>query len=299
MKAYGVGVAHGAVSVLNAIPTGIGGAVGVDLKVKARAELLSDSVAEGKSIVRGIEVEIPQFILQALLETLKSKYEFDGGIRVTVESEVPIARGLKSSSALVNSILMGFFNALKLKYTTVDVAILGVEIAKKAGITVTGAFDDSLATVGKGLFITDNLNLKILKHMPVEDAYAVIHVPSHENPIYNIDVNSFRQFRRYYNIAVNLALQGKWKEAMMMNGLLTAIVIKSDPTPLLQAINSPGVIATGVSGKGPALVALTYDPEAVVNLWNNLEGEVLVTKLLGVNGEGEILSGEGINRGRC
>ncbi len=281
MKTYGIGVAHGAVSVLNAIPTGIGGAVGIDLKVKSKVKLLSDPVAEGRSVVRGIEVKIPQVILQVLLKTLRNKYGFDGGIRVTVESEVPIARGLKSSSALVNSILIGFFNALKLKHTTVDIAILGVKIAKKAGITVTGAFDDSLATVGVGLYITDNSNLRILKHILVEDVYAVIHVPPHENPIYSVDVNIFRQFRRYYDIAVNLALQGKWIETMILNGFLTAIVVKSDLMPLLQALNSPGTIATGISGKGPALVALTHDPESIVDLWGDLDGDILVTRLLG------------------
>ena len=287
MKAFGVGEAHGAISVLNAIPTGIGGAIGVNLRMKAEVKLLNERIVRGVSIVRGCKIEIPQFILNAALEVFKGKFGFQGGLEVKVESEIPIARGLKSSSALVNSIAMGFLNAIEHKYTIIDVAMLGAEIAKRAGITITGAFDDSMASLGKGLYITDNLGLKIVKHMYVEEAYAVIHIPSYENPIYNVDANMFRRFRRYYDIAVNLALQGEWKRAMMLNGLLTAIVIKSDISPILKALSLPETITAGVSGKGPALVALTYSPESIVNLWNDLEGETIVTKLLGGYDESE------------
>nr|MEB3859989.1 hypothetical protein [Desulfurococcales archaeon] len=66
--ASGVGEATGAISVLNAIPTMIGGAVGIELWSRAHVEIKGDkcSVPEGRSMVWGLEYPIEGKILESI-----------------------------------------------------------------------------------------------------------------------------------------------------------------------------------------------------------------------------------------
>lgn len=276
----GRGVAHGGVSVLNAIPTGVGGAVGVDLRVEARVELLDERVFLFESSSPRGPVDPPVELGEALLG-LAGRYGFEGGLRVEVSSMVPPAAGLKSSSALVNAVVMALGDALGLGWTAMDVARLGVWVARRAGLTVTGAFDDSLASVSRGVFITDNVGGRVLRRYRTGGLYAVIRVPGGMRSIYDLDVEGFRALRGLYWKAVDRALRGDWLGAATVNGFLTLRATGCDGESLeliSSALMVPGVVAAGVSGKGPSVFALTGDPGAVVDVWG---GDVLVAGVLG------------------
>ena len=277
MGARGYGEAHGAISVLNAIPTGFGGAVGVDLKVRAWASLGGAGVT-GYTVTRGSKIVIEERILRAIRKVISSRLPGIGGFSVVVESDIPFASGLKGSSALVNSIIRAILDSMGVDASLEYIARLGVEASRLAGITITGAFDDSLATIGSGVYITNNREDTLLGHYYPGKCYRVaIHVPPRANPIENVDVRRFKALSRLYDLAFRMAVRGDWIGAMRLNGYLTAKAIGYGLDLIDEALGVEGVVAAGVSGKGPAVFAVFHGD---IDLWVGRDG-VIYTKMLG------------------
>lgn len=278
----GRGRAHGAVSVLNAIPTGYGGAVGVDLPVTAEVRLTDEGGIAMASTTPWGSVAPDPAILEALREAA-SLLGHGGGLEVFVESGIPPASGLKSSSAVINAVLAAILDALGEEIGAEEVAGLGVRVARAAGLTITGAYDDSLATLLCGVFITDNPSMRVLRRFFVDgDLYAVIRVPQAGRPINTVDPGAFQRFRWVYERAVRLALEGEWLDAATLNGVATLAATGWDREAselVSAALTLPSVEAAGVSGKGPAVFALTRDPGEVTDAWGR--ERTLVTKVLG------------------
>ena len=278
----GVATTHAALSILNAIPTGIGGAIGIDLKVKAIVKLTSKGNAIIESWAPSGRVRPPRKLVEELVR-LARRHGYEGGFYAKVDSSIPIAVGLKSSSAVVNALIHALLRALGKEVSPTNIAKLGVDLAKKSKLTITGAFDDSLASLLEGVFITDNIRVKILKHYRFNDElYAVIIVPNNSNPINNVNPNIFAKYKSHYLSAISFALRGNWLKAMTINGLATmnALGLSMKYSKLIEKIlGLSSIKAIGVSGKGPAFFAVTSDPEQVAMRW---EGEkLLIAKLLG------------------
>lgn len=285
MMEAGVGRAHGAVSVLNAIATGIGGAVGIDVPVEARVRLSGDA---GRVVIESRtpwgRVTPPRELSTALLE-LAREMGHSGGLEVEVYSRVPPASGLKSSSALVNSITLGLADALGVEMSLEEAARLGVTVSRRAGLTLTDAYDDSLATLLPGVFITDNWGLRILRRFTFDETlYAVAAVPPTGRPIQAVEPGVFESLGRHYSRAVDLALEGRWMEAMAVNAVLTLVATGLDEWSIglvARALEHEATLLAGVSGKGPSVYALTTDPRGVADAWGEAGVEVIVARLLG------------------
>lgn len=278
----GIGRAHAAVSVLNAIPTGIGGAVGVELWVEARVRLREDNGVTIASQTPWGPVRPDTRLIEAIKHIARI-LGYNGGLEIEISSEIPPAYGLKSSSAVINAVTLGIMNAMGEEPDPFKAATLSVMAAKKVGLTVTGAYDDSLATIASGIFITDNPGMRIIKAMYAgEELYAVIAVSQEKRPIYNVDTEAFMRLKPQYEVAVKLALEGDWISAMTVNGILTVAATGWAGSKLrlvAKALSRPSVLAAGMSGKGPAIFAVTRDPEQVLEAWD--DWECLVARLTG------------------
>jgi len=278
----GIGRAHAAVSVLNAIPTGIGGAVGIELWVEARVRLREGNVVTITSQTPWGPVDPDTRLLEAV-KHISRMLGYNGGLEIEVSSEIPPASGLKSSSAVINAVALGIMDAMGEEPDPIKAAALNVMAAKKAGLTVTGAYDDSLATIASGIFITDNWDMRILKTMYAgEELYAVIAVSQERRLIYHVDTEAFMELKPQYEVAVKQALEGDWISAMTINGILTIAATgwRGDKLRLIaKALSRSSVLAAGMSGKGPAIFAVTRDPEQVLDAWDGWE--CLVARLTG------------------
>ncbi|MEM1619745.1 MAG: shikimate kinase [Fervidicoccaceae archaeon] len=277
----GVGGAHGALSFLNAIPTGVGAAVGVNLRMECEVELLDEPVVVGKSRARGAPVELESDVSLSLLETLRERFGYSGGLRFSVESEIPVAKGMKSSTALLGCLLRGWLDAMSIRLDLMEEARLVVEIARRARLTLTGALDDALATLGEGLFVTNNSEGKLLRHLRLPKMQVVALVPRRSIHIREVDKGAYERLRNAYEEAVDLMLAGKIWGAASLNGLLTSLVAGVDPEPILRALLLPRTACAGVTGKGPTIFAVTDDPGEVIEAWQGADGEVLLTRLRG------------------
>jgi len=66
-------------------------------------------------------------------------------------------------------------------------------------------------------------------------------------------------------------------DALTLNGLACASVLGEDPKPALAALNA-GALGAGLTGKGPAVAAITEEDQVdnVKKAWEDYPGRVLV-----------------------
>ncbi|RJS76495.1 shikimate kinase [Candidatus Bathyarchaeota archaeon] len=281
MALVGKAVAHGAVTIINAISCGFGAALGVELKTEAFVKLTSEpGHVEGRILSHPEESTI--LIEKTVNRVLKHfRLEDEYGAYVETKSDIPIARGLKSSSAAANAVTVAVIAALGQEVDDLTVVNLGVDAALDAGVTITGAFDDACASYFGDIVITDNYNRKILKQVHPRENYPVlIHVPSEKVYTAKSDVKKMKLIGREVKALHKLALQDEYWAAMTLNGLAYSTVLKYDTKAAIDALDA-GALASGLSGTGPA-VAAVVPPEKVdyvKEAWQKFQGEIIETKI--------------------
>lgn len=269
---------RGAATIVNAIATGKGAAFGISLEVDAAVELeggqgdiaLAGS-SEGGDLVAGC------------VRAVASRAGVAGGVRgeVHISSEIPISRGLKSSSAVSNAVTLATSRALNARLSDMDLILAGIEESMKAGVTITGAFDDASACYLGGVVVTDNRNFMILNKGTMDpDLDVVVHVPERMITKKSVKGLDFSPIRKDVEHAFDLATRGEYLRAMEVNSRAYAKVldVSEDVASLAR---KKGALAAGISGTGPATVAVCNRTEtgAVVQALQREEGRVIRAKV--------------------
>ncbi|MCX8192998.1 MAG: shikimate kinase [Nitrososphaeria archaeon] len=270
---------HGAVSILNAIPAGIGGAIGIDLYTIVEAERIEEKKLEVEIKVEDEEVGDTSLVEKAVDRVLNLSKVRDLGISLKIFSNIPVARGLKSSSAVADAVVLSVSKLLGVDLSLLEAVNLAVESSIDAGVTITGAYDDALTCMIGGVNITDNIKREILAHWEIEERFTIlISIP--EKKIYTkmVDVTALKNVKELSQRIAELALNGWIWDAMILNGILIASALDLDYRPAMIALKKKA-IASGISGKGPAIVVVT-SPEYERELARELEnyGKVIKTK---------------------
>jgi shikimate kinase len=268
----GHGVAYGAGTVINAIAAWKGCAFAIDLRTEATVTLDRGPVVgeiEGGGDARLIE--------RACALTLGSLC-IDSGARVRTTSQVPVASGLKSSSAAANATVLAAARAAGRDIDPLEAVRIGVRAALDVGVSITGAFDDACASMFGGVVLTDNKAKELLKREPLVSE-VVVYVPDRQAFSANTDVGRSRVIAPWVEMAFDRALQGDYRRAMTLNGFLYCGALGFSPEPMLAALEL-GVEGVSLSGTGPSFVALTTGEQAdrLRKAWSAYPGRVLVTK---------------------
>lgn len=277
----GAAIAYGAATIVNAIATGRGAAFGVDLCTKATVTLTDEpGVIKGRILSDPSESTV--LIEKAVSKVLqKFKLEKKHGAIVETSSNIPIARGLKSSSTAANAIVLATLVALRKKLNDLSVVNLSIDAALEAGVTITGAFDDACASYFGNIVITDNTKRKIVKRFPITKASTVLfHVPEAKSYTTEVNVDKIRAFAPQIEIAYKEALGGRYWRAMMLNGLIYSTALGYDASIAMKALEA-GAVSAGLTGKGPAVAAVLADKKinAVKEAWREYPGEIIQAKL--------------------
>jgi shikimate kinase len=281
MAGKATAVAHGAATIVNAIALGKGAAFGVDLWTRAevkltdepgiiRAEIVSDTNESTLLIEKTVARILQRFSLEKSF-----------GAKVKTHSNIPIAKGLKSSSAAANATALATTEALGKKLDDLELVKIGVEAAFDAKVTVTGAFDDACASYFGGAVITDNLKREIIKQFPMpEDLVVLFHVPPQKSYTINSNVGRLQTVKPLVQIAYEKALEGKVWEALTLNGLIYSSASNLNPSIAVDAL-AAGAVAAGLCGKGPAVSAVVSNDkvDAVKAALEMYEGEILQAQL--------------------
>lgn len=270
-------ISHGAATIINAIATGKGAAVGVDLWTKASVTL-TDEKGQVDVNIQSDSSENPalaQKTVQRILKHFGLENQF--GAKVETISNIPVARGLKSSSAAANAIALATTTALERTLDDVMVVNLGVDGALDANVTITGAFDDACASYFGGIIITDNMERKIIKRFePTEPLKVLFFVPAKKTYTASSDVKRMKAMASAVKVAYNEALNGNYWTALTLNGLIFSSALGHDSSSAVDAL-TVGALASGLSGTGPAISAIVSDEkiDLVKEAWQSREGDIL------------------------
>ncbi|MFP3240386.1 MAG: shikimate kinase [Caldivirga sp.] len=239
-------VTYGGVSIINAIPALRGGVMAIDLPV--RVELTNG---------RCVMDEFTSFILNYASRRLNVNGEYCA----RVNSSVPVSSGLKSNSAVAAGIVYALAMLSGVGLSEVDAARIAAEATRAHGSSITGAFDDASASLLRGIVLTDNRLMKVVRHLkpPGDVTVVVTGFKERKRPI---NVNELRRLASIYIDLFHWALNGEIWHAATVNGIMVARALGYDGQ--LKAIGealSNGALAAGVSGNGPSVFAVFKDGE--------------------------------------
>jgi shikimate kinase len=265
---------HGAGTVINAIATLKGSAFAIGLKTQAEVEVVDSGItceiADNPSADTSLIAECGRLVVE--------RYAPKSGVHIVTRSEIPIASGLKSSSAAANAAVLALVEALDVELEPLDIVKLGVLAARRAGVTVTGAFDDACASFFGGLVFTDNEHDVLLKRVEI-NATVLVYIPRSKAFSAKADVSRARLLAPWVDTAYHLALDGEYAKAMVLNGVLYCAAFGFSPEPILSALGA-GAQAATLSGTGPAYIALVDHSSlrTVKQAWEPLEGSIIETE---------------------
>ena len=272
-KAYALGSG----TIVNAIASGKGSAFGLDLKVTAKVKLNQSGKVTGKIIEEPSE---DTRLIKNCAKKVLDKFNLTYGAEVETRSEVPIARGLSSSSAAANAVILATLSAIKKEVEPLNIINLGIDAALESKVTITGAFDDACASFFGGVIVTDNLQRKILRKFTMDEELAVIlYIPEEKAYTVEKDVGRMKLFSEQVNLAYAEALKKNVYKALTLNGLIYCASLGYSPVPALLALEN-GALAAGLSGTGPAFTVICQREKAkdVKSALQDLKGEVIITK---------------------
>ncbi|WP_293027724.1 shikimate kinase [Natronococcus sp.] len=283
----GRAVAPAAGTVLNALATGRGSAFAIDLETTATVELTTDGEVVGTVAERpDADTELVERCAELALEEYADAAGLTGdvGARIRTDSEIPMAAGLKSSSAAANATVLAALDALEITDAVdrIDACRLGVRAARDAGVTATGAFDDASASMLGGITITDNSNDELLARETV-DWDALVYTPPEQAYSADADVSACERIAPMAALVEELALEGRYGEAMTVNGFAFCGALEFPTGPMLEAM--PDAAGVSLSGTGPSYVAVgdRETLEGVRERWDERDG---TTRLLTTRTDG-------------
>ncbi len=280
MKKAGYACAYGAGTIINAISTWKGAAFGIDLKTEAEVILTDD-----KKMTGYIEEGGDTTLIERCVELTLGRFGVQSGANVSTKSQIPIASGLKSSSAAANATVLATLDALDESLEPLEAVKIGVQAALDAKVTITGAFDDACASMFGGFVITDNKN-KILLKREERDSQVLILAPQKKVFSAGTNVMRSRLIGRWVEMAYKEAIAGNYEKAMTLNGLLYCAALGFSTEPIMAALEV-GIEGVSLSGTGPAYTALG-SPELLdklENVWKKMDGKVIRTKVNNAGGK--------------
>ena len=294
----GVASAPGAGTVLNALATHRGSAFAIDVDTTATVDL--DPSAEAVSGEIAAAPDGDTRLIERCVGLVTERFGDGEGGSVHTDSEVPMAAGLKSSSAAANATILATLDALGVsvvdptgerelggdrasaadrgadEITYLDACRMGVEAARDVGVTITGAFDDAAASIVGGVVVTDNASDDLLAR-ETRQWDVLVWTPPERAYSADADVDRCGHITEMADLVEELALDGRFGKAMTVNGLAYSAALGFSTEPAVEAMaHAEGV---SLSGTGPSVVAVGDSEElaAVREQWAARDGSLLET----------------------
>ena len=262
---------HGAISLVNAIATGYGSALGISLKVRVEVEL-----QKGNGILFQPEGGTP-LLRNIINRSLPKEITKNNLLVIKVDSQIPAGMGLKSSSAVSSATALACTALVGNELDDKIILNLAVRASLDAGVTITGAYDDSTACYFGGIVVTNNYEYELIQREEAPaDLYAVVFLPN--NNRYG-NIRNLYLFSDLFMDAFNLAKTRQYWKAMKLNGLLTASALSGDYKPILTALQR-GALSASISGNGPSIATVTYKEhiDDITQIYDKYNGVTLVSK---------------------
>ena len=268
-------VVHGAVSLVNAIATGNGAAVGIDTFVKTTLEVKEGTgiyiTSDNKTISsRLINKVIQNSVPKKQLEKIRLELDF--------QSNIPTGYGLKSSSAISTAVSMACSKAFQRKFTDKKILKIGVESSIQTKVSLTGAYDDACACYYGGFNVTNNYKRSLVLRRPApSNLQAIIFLPKSRK---RGNLKKLKNFKPAFEKAWELAKNGDYWNASILNGIATSSILNSNPELIFKLIEK-GAIGATISGNGPSIMAITKKGHNsnIKKEFSSLEGNIIISNI--------------------
>ena len=266
---------HGAISIVNAIATGKGAALGISKKVNVEME-----TSYGKGVI--IEVEnksVSSRLINKVIEKIVTKNELSKTkLKVSLDTEIPTGYGLKSSNAISTAVAMTCAKLFKPNMNDTEILNAGVKASIETKVSLTGAYDDACACYYGGFVVTDNYKKKLIRSEKcLNHVSAVIFIPKSRK---RGNVRKLKTLSADFEQAWNLAKKSDYWNAMNLNGIATSTILSSEPEIILKLIEN-GAIGASVSGNGPSIAAIVKNNSVtkIKKIFSTLEGNTTVAQI--------------------
>ncbi len=267
---------------VNAIASGKGATVSVELPTTARVEINEER--GGWNVFMNGRKQRSSLAMEAIQGSIKicgkDPARYSGSVETTTSAAAGV--GLKTSSSSSVAVILAVLSALGVSsYEPEEVARCSASSALAAGVSVTGAMDDAASCLLGGMNFADNSGMKIVSSAPVGRRLPVIiTVPPRKSRRASVEVNYVRRFSKISQSIFSLGRQGKIWKAMTLNGLLYCSIYGYPPIDALQAMEG-GALGAGLSGTGPAVAAVFEDrkeAEQLARVWEEGGSKVIRTE---------------------
>ena len=268
-------VVHGAVSLVNAIATGNGAAVGIDTFVKTTLE-----VKEGTGIyITSDNKTISSRLINKVIQNSVPKKQLEKTrLELDFQSNIPTGYGLKSSSAISTAVSMACSKAFQRKFTDKKILKIGVESSIQTKVSLTGAYDDACACYYGGFNVTNNYKRSLVLRRPApSNLQAIIFLPKSRK---RGNLKKLKNFKPAFEKAWELAKNGDYWNASILNGIATSSILNSNPELIFKLIEK-GAIGATVSGNGPSIMAITKKGHNsnIKKEFSSLEGNIIISNI--------------------
>lgn len=236
---------RGGISVISAFATGIGSASGIDLPLSVHME-------------RGQNDEKPEVL--PTLYFLDEKFGKGTDFHVEIDSFIPSAMGLKSSSAFTLGIVLSYLELNRIVIREPEIIKVAAEASIRNGTSLTGAADDLCCSYYGGLCLADNRNMKILMHREMEELPILLLFSEGKRNTGKLKNIDFSPLEDVTKSMVGMVKAGKILETICLNGFLYGTILGID-TEMIGKLYEVGATFAGQSGKGPAVFGIFRTPE--------------------------------------
>ena len=150
------------------------------------------------------------------------------------QSNIPTGYGLKSSSAISTAVSMACSKAFDKKLTDKEILNIGVKSSIQTKVSITGAYDDACACYYGGFNVTNNhkKNLVFRRQAP-NNLQAIIFLPKIRK---RGNIKKLKNFKFAFEKAWELAKNGDYWNAAILNGLATSSILNSNPELIFRLI---------------------------------------------------------------
>jgi len=247
----GHGRSYGAISVLNAIPCGIGATIGVELTTDV---YFSESDTTEVTLIDRPNMS-PDLVKSCVKATLEHIGQDSIDYSIEVRTDIPPSVGLKSSSSVCNATIKAVLDAFGESMDEIELIRLGVRCARECKVTITGSFDDACGCGLGGLVVTDNLNDDVLSRDEVPKYDVVICVPERTIPKSKVPRERYAELSDVYRSMAS-RIRTDYLNIITENGRYVGGIIGDVPEFVESALDA-GALAAGISGTGPSMTILT------------------------------------------
>ncbi|MCC7554135.1 MAG: shikimate kinase [Methanobacteriaceae archaeon] len=274
--------AIGSATIINAIAIGYGSAFGIDLDIIIDIKTSSSNLKYHSDI--GADTKLMEICVKNTLNHFNISYD-DIGLEIKTKSNLPMASGLSSSSALSNGIVLALSNIISEEYdkkplNDFDIINLAIDSSLEADVTITGAFDDATASYFGGITVTNNEYREIINKEKMDELKVLVYMPNFHSKSSDVDVSKIKLLSPLVKNAFNMAQKRDYFNALTLNGLIYSATLGFDSSIAIDALNA-GAYASGLSGTGSSFVAICENEfiDDIKDSWSFFDGKIIETKV--------------------